>query len=65
MGFGANIKSKKKKNLGETLSKVQPEDLLKYGLIPEFVGRLPVIGALHDLVEKDLLRILIEPKTRL
>ncbi len=41
---------------------MQPEDLLKYGLIPEFVGRLPVIGALHDLVEKDLLRILIEPK---
>ncbi|MBW2599172.1 MAG: ATP-dependent Clp protease ATP-binding subunit ClpX [Deltaproteobacteria bacterium] len=62
MGFGANIKSKKKKNIGETLSEVQPEDLLKYGLIPEFVGRLPVIGALHDLVEKDLVRILTEPK---
>ncbi|MBW2630995.1 MAG: ATP-dependent Clp protease ATP-binding subunit ClpX [Deltaproteobacteria bacterium] len=62
MGFGADIKSRKKKNIGETLSKVQPEDLLKYGLIPEFVGRLPVIGALHDLVDKDLVRILVEPK---
>ena len=62
MGFGADIKSRKKKNIGETLSSVQPEDLLKYGLIPEFVGRLPVTGALHDLVDKDLVRILVEPK---
>jgi len=62
MGFGADIRSKKKKNIGDTLSKVLPEDLLKYGLIPEFVGRLPVIGALHGLGDKDLVRILTEPK---
>ncbi len=62
MGFGADIKSKEKRNIGEILSEVKPEDLLKYGLIPEFVGRLPVIGALHDLVDKDLVRILVEPK---
>ncbi len=62
MGFGADIKSKNKMNIGEILLQVQPEDLLKYGLIPEFVGRLPVIGALHDLDDKDLVRILLEPK---
>jgi len=62
MGFGANIKSKKEGNIGDILSEVQPEDLLKYGLIPEFVGRLPVIGTLHDLDEKDLVRILVEPR---
>ncbi len=62
MGFGADIKSKKEKNIGETLAEVQPEDLLKYGLIPEFVGRLPVIATLYDLVEDDLVKILVEPK---
>ncbi len=61
VGFGADIKSKKEKNIGETLSEVQPEDLLKYGLIPEFIGRLPVIATLHDLSEEDLVKILIEP----
>ncbi|MEA2014449.1 MAG: ATP-dependent Clp protease ATP-binding subunit ClpX, partial [Thermodesulfobacteriota bacterium] len=62
MGFGADIKSRKKMNIGETLSNVLPEDLLKYGLIPEFVGRLPVVSTLHDLDDKELVRILVEPK---
>jgi len=62
MGFGANIKSKKEKKIGETLAEVQPEDLLKYGLIPEFIGRLPVIATLDELNEEDLIRILEEPK---
>lgn len=62
IGFGADIKSKKERNLGELLSEVRPEDLLKYGLIPEFVGRLPVIATLDELDEGDLMRILVEPK---
>ncbi len=62
MGFGADIKSKKDKNIGELLSKVQSEDLLKYGFIPEFVGRLPVITTLDELEEADMVKILIEPK---
>jgi ATP-dependent Clp protease ATP-binding subunit ClpX len=62
MGFGADIKSRKERNVGETLADVRPEDLLKYGLIPEFVGRLPVIGTLYDLDEEDLVRILVEPR---
>ena len=62
MGFGADIISKKKKNVGELLLKVQSEDLLKYGLIPEFVGRLPVITTLNELEESDMIKILVEPK---
>jgi len=62
IGFGADIKSRKEKRIGEILSEVQPEDLLKYGLIPEFVGRLPVVATLHDLSEEDLIEILVEPK---
>jgi ATP-dependent Clp protease ATP-binding subunit ClpX len=62
MGFGAEIKTKKDRRVGELLSLVQPEDLLKYGLIPEFIGRLPVIATLEDLDEKALVRILTEPK---
>jgi len=62
MGFGANIKSKKEKKIGEILVEVQPEDLLKYGLIPEFVGRLPVISTLDELDEESLMRVLVEPK---
>jgi ATP-dependent Clp protease ATP-binding subunit ClpX len=62
LGFGADIRSKKEKNIGDILAEVQPEDLLKYGLIPEFVGRIPVIATLHDLSEDDLVRILVEPK---
>ncbi len=62
MGFGADIKSKKEKRIGEILTEVQPEDLLKYGLIPEFVGRLPVISTLDELDEESLMRVLVEPK---
>jgi ATP-dependent Clp protease ATP-binding subunit ClpX len=62
MGFGADIKSKKEKIIGEILAEVQPEDLLKYGLIPEFVGRLPVIATLDELDEEGLMRVLVEPK---
>jgi len=62
LGFGAEIKSKKQKRIGELLSQVQPEDLLKFGLIPEFVGRLPVIATLNELNPDDLIRILVEPK---
>jgi ATP-dependent Clp protease ATP-binding subunit ClpX len=62
MGFGAKIKSKKEKRIGEVLSEVRPEDLLKFGLIPEFIGRLPVITTLDDLDEATLIRILVEPK---
>ena len=49
LGFGADIKSSRERDLGATLEMVEPEDLIRYGLIPEFVGRLPVIGALHEL----------------
>ena len=62
MGFGAKIKSKKEKRIGEVLAEVQSEDLLKFGLIPEFIGRLPVIATLDDLDEATLIRILMEPK---
>lgn len=62
LGFGADIKSKKEKKIGEILSEIQPEDLLKYGLIPEFIGRLPVIATLDELDEDGLVRILVEPK---
>ncbi len=62
IGFGAEIKSVKDLTLGEVLSKVQPEDLIKYGFIPEFVGRLPVIATLDELGVEDLIRILVEPK---
>jgi ATP-dependent Clp protease ATP-binding subunit ClpX len=62
MGFGAEIKSKDERRIGDLLAMIQPEDLLKYGLIPEFIGRLPVIATLHDLDEIALVRILKEPK---
>jgi ATP-dependent Clp protease ATP-binding subunit ClpX len=62
MGFGAEIKSRQERRIGELLAMIQPEDLLKYGLIPEFVGRLPVIATLHDLDDQALTRILREPK---
>lgn len=65
LGFGAEIQSKKVKNPGEILRQILPEDLLKYGLIPEFVGRLPVIVTLEALDEKALVRILTEPKNAL
>jgi ATP-dependent Clp protease ATP-binding subunit ClpX len=62
VGFGADIKGKKERKIGEILAEVQPEDLLKYGLIPEFIGRLPVIATLEELDENDLMRVLVEPK---
>jgi ATP-dependent Clp protease ATP-binding subunit ClpX len=66
MGFGADIRRKtEEKNLGLILAQTQPEDLLKFGLIPEFVGRLPVVATLYELDEKTLVRILKEPKNAL
>ncbi len=62
MGFGVDVMSKTEKNIGETLADVRAEDLLKYGLIPEFVGRLPVIVSLHSLDEDALVDILEKPK---
>ena len=62
LGFGADIKSKKEKNVGELIALVEPEDLLRYGLIPELVGRLPVVGVLDALDETALVSILTEPK---
>lgn len=65
MGFGAKVVSKSTKKMGEILALVQPEDLLRFGLIPEFVGRLPVIATMHELEEDDLVRILREPRNAL
>ena len=65
MGFEADIRSRHEMSIGETFSKVQPEDLLKYGLIPEFVGRLPVIAYLNELDEEALVQVLCEPKNAL
>ena len=66
IGFSAAVSSKSdSKNLGVTLKGVAPEDLVKYGLIPEFVGRLPVIATLEELDESALVRILVEPKNAL
>src|SRR5213594_3547629 len=62
LGFGADIRSKNDKKIAELMGMVEPEDLLRYGLIPEFVGRLPVIATLHDLDDAALVRILKEPK---
>jgi ATP-dependent Clp protease ATP-binding subunit ClpX len=65
MGFGAKIISQEKKSIGETLKMIRPEDLIKFGLIPEFLGRLPVIATLNQLQESSLIRILKEPKNAL
>ncbi|WP_299000619.1 ATP-dependent Clp protease ATP-binding subunit ClpX [uncultured Dialister sp.] len=65
MGFGADIEKKDEKDMEELLQQVQSEDLLKYGLIPEFIGRLPVIVPLHPLNEEALVKILTEPKNAL
>ncbi len=65
IGFGADVKAPDEKKTGELLHKLEPEDLLKYGLIPEFVGRLPVFATLEDLDEKALISILTEPKNAL
>ena len=65
MGFGADIKTKKEKRIGEILEQILPQDLLRYGLIPEFVGRVPIIVTLDALDEEALVRILTEPKNAL
>ena len=65
IGFDAPVESKKKRDLGSILAKVQPHDLLKFGIIPELVGRMPVITCLQDLKKEDLVRILKEPKNAL
>ena len=65
LGFGAEITSEKEKNIGEILGKMQPEDLIKYGMIPEFVGRVPVVATLHDLDKDALVKILTQPKNAL
>jgi ATP-dependent Clp protease ATP-binding subunit ClpX len=65
IGFGAKIKDKIEKGAGELMKDVQPEDLLKFGLIPEFIGRLPIISTLEDLDEESLVKILEEPKNSL
>ena len=65
IGFGAKVVGDPNKSMGEILSGIQPEDLLKFGLIPELVGRLPVIATMEELVEEDLIRILKEPRNAL
>ena len=65
IGFGAHIESKKNRDVGKLLAEVEPDDLLKFGIIPELVGRMPVITCLQSLTEEDLVRILVEPKNAL
>ena len=65
IGFGAKVKDLKEKPLSEVMKMLEPEDLIKYGLIPEFIGRMPIIATLDDLDEKSLVKILKEPKNSL
>jgi len=65
LGFGAEIASKNERKIGELLAQVQPEDLLKFGLIPEFIGRLPMLATLHELNEEALIDVLTKPKNSL
>ena len=65
IGFGAKVKNLENKTINETLKNLEPEDLIKYGLIPEFIGRMPIVATLSDLNEKSLVRILKEPKNSL
>ncbi len=65
VGFGAQIRSREDRNIGEILAQIQPEDLIKFGMIPEFVGRLPVIATLNELTEDELVSILTEPRNAL
>ena len=65
IGFGAEVKNADDKKTGEWMKSLEPEDLLKYGLIPEFIGRLPILATLEDLDEKSLVKILEEPKNSL
>jgi ATP-dependent Clp protease ATP-binding subunit ClpX len=65
IGFGADIKQKEEKRIGEILKEIQPQDLLKYGLIPEFVGRLPVLATLDELSKEALVDVMVKPKNAL
>ena len=65
IGFDAPVESRKKRDVGKILSQVEPHDLLKFGIIPELVGRMPVISNLQSLTQQDLVRILVEPKNAL
>jgi len=65
VGFGAAVRSKTNKDTGELFEQILPEDLVEYGLIPEFIGRLPVISVIHQLSRDDLVRILNEPRNAL
>lgn len=65
LGFGAEVISETEKDIGEILGKMQPEDLIRYGMIPEFVGRVPVVATLHDLDQDALVKILTQPKNAL
>jgi ATP-dependent Clp protease ATP-binding subunit ClpX len=65
VGFGAQVRTKSEKDMGELFEQVLPEDLIEYGLIPEFIGRLPVVTAIHQLTREDLIKILTEPKNAL
>jgi ATP-dependent Clp protease ATP-binding subunit ClpX len=65
LGFGAKLTSKDERSVGELLKLIEPEDLMKFGMIPEFVGRLPIVATLHDLKEDDLVTILTQPKNAL
>jgi ATP-dependent Clp protease ATP-binding subunit ClpX len=65
LGFAAEIRKREERKLGEILIQVQPEDLIRFGMIPEFVGRLPVVATLHELTEKELVKIMLEPKNAL
>ena len=65
LGFAADIQRREERKLGEVLMQVQPEDLIRFGMIPEFVGRLPVVATLHELTEEELVQIMLEPKNAL
>ena len=65
LGFAAEIQRREERKLGEILMQVQPEDLIRFGMIPEFVGRLPVVATLHELTEQELVTIMLEPKNAL
>ncbi|MGW8209716.1 MAG: ATP-dependent Clp protease ATP-binding subunit ClpX, partial [Syntrophobacteria bacterium] len=65
LGFAADIQRREERKLGEILMQVQPEDLIRFGMIPEFVGRLPVVATLHELTEEELVKIMLEPKNAL
>ena len=65
IGFGASVKSKEKKLLSDVMKSLEPEDLIKYGLIPEFIGRMPIVATLNELDENSLIKILKEPKNSL